>query len=92
MLQELANERENQGMKANKSTTKVMMENDTTIYVNNNQIKNVESYIYLGHRYSTRDTNKNKKIQRRITAGWIAFAKHRDIFKGNIGTCLKRQV
>ena len=25
-------------------------------------------------------------------AGWTAFAKHRDIFKGNIGTFLKRQV
>ena len=25
-------------------------------------------------------------------AGWTGFAKHRDIFKGNIGTCLKRQV
>ena len=25
-------------------------------------------------------------------AGWTAFAKHRDISKGNIGTCLKRQV
>ena len=24
-------------------------------------------------------------------AGWTAFAKHRDIFRGNIGTCLKRQ-
>ena len=25
-------------------------------------------------------------------ARWTAFAKHRDIFKGNIGTCLKKQV
>ena len=36
--------------------------------------------------------SKTKKIQRRITAGWTAFAKNRDIFKGNIATCLKRQV
>ena len=41
---------------------------------------------------STRDKNQYKEIQRRITAEWTAFAKHRDIFKGNIGTCLKRQV
>ena len=41
---------------------------------------------------STRDKNKDKEIQRRITARWTAFAKHCDIFKGNIGTCLKRQV
>ncbi|KAK2186535.1 hypothetical protein NP493_197g03030 [Ridgeia piscesae] len=69
-----------------------MIENDTPIYVNNTQIENVESYIYPGQRYSTRDKNQDEEIQRRITAGCTAFAKHRDIFKGNIGTCLKRQV
>ncbi|MEG7521551.1 MAG: hypothetical protein M3H12_00395, partial [Chromatiales bacterium] len=52
----------------------------------------VESYVYLGQRYSIRDKNQDNEIQRRITAGWTAFAKHRDIFKGNSGTCLKRQV
>ena len=30
----------------NKSKTKVMMGNDTPIYVNNTQIENVESYVY----------------------------------------------
>ena len=65
------------------------MENGSPIYiayVNNTQIKKVESYIYLGQRNSTRDNNQDKEIQRRITAGWTAFAKHRDIFKGNTGT------
>ena len=51
MLQELADESENQDLKMNK--TKVMMETDTPIYVNNTQIENFESYIYLGQRYST---------------------------------------
>ncbi|KAK2182916.1 hypothetical protein NP493_332g01023 [Ridgeia piscesae] len=69
-----------------------MMETDTPVYVNNTQIENVESYIYLGQRYSTRDKNHDKEIQRRITAGLTAFTRHRDIFKGNIGTCLKRQI
>ena len=90
MLQELAEESKNQGLKINKSKKKVMMEDGTPIYVNNTQIENVESYIYLGQRYCTRDKNQDKAIQRRITAGWTAFAKHRDIFKGNIGTRLKR--
>jgi len=48
MLQELAGESKTQGLVMNKSKTKVMMENDTPIYVNNTQIRNVESYIYLG--------------------------------------------
>ena len=68
----------------NKSMTKVMTKNDTQLYVNNIQIENVESYIYLGHRYITKDKIKDKEIQRRITAGWTAFAMHRYIVKGNI--------
>jgi len=35
--------------------------------------------------YKTTDINQDREIQRRITAVWTAFAKHRDIFKGNIG-------
>ena len=59
MLQELADDSENQGLKMNKSKTKVMMENDTPMYVNNTQIENVEIYTYLGQRYSTRDKNQD---------------------------------
>ena len=60
-LQELADESENLGLKINKSKIKVMMENDTPIYLNNTQIENVESYIYLGQRYSTRDKQNNTR-------------------------------
>ena len=101
MLQELADETENQGLKMNKSKTKVMMGNDTPIYVNNTQIENVESDIHLGQRYSTIDNNKkqDKEILRRIRRfkeeSWLD-GQHSpstfDIFKGSIGTCLKRKV
>ena len=83
MLQELADESQYQGLEMNKSKTNVMKEKDT-------QIENVECYIYLGQRYNT--TNQDKEIQRRITAVWTTLAKYRDIFKGNILTCLMRQV
>ena len=78
MLHVLADESDNQVLKMNKSKTQVMMETDTPIYVNNIQIENVESYIYLGQRQKLRQGDSKKK--------------HRDIFKGNIGTCLKRQI
>ncbi|KAK2175674.1 hypothetical protein NP493_715g01010 [Ridgeia piscesae] len=35
---------------------------------------------------------KTRRYKKRITAGWTVFGKHRDIFKGSIGTCLNRQV
>ena len=57
MLQELANESENQGLKLHKSKTKVMKENYTPIFVNNIQIENVESYTYC-----IRDKNQDKEI------------------------------
>ena len=40
MLQELADESDKQGLKMNKSKTKMMMENVTSIYINNTQIEN----------------------------------------------------
>ena len=50
--------------------TKVMMENDTLIYVNNTQIENVKSYIYMGEGYRTRyqktKTRDSKKNYGRI--------------------------
>ena len=85
ILHDLADQRGNQGLKMNKSKTKLIMENDTPIYVSNTHIENVECYIYLGHRYNTRHKNQDNDIKRRITAEYTAFAhKHRDIFKVNI--------
>ena len=62
------------------------------IYVNNTQIENVKSYIYLGQCFSLRDKNQDKEILRRITAGWTAYVKHRNIFKSNFAICLNRKV
>ena len=50
-----------------KSKTKVMMENKTSIYFNNIQTENIESYIYLGQRYSTRE----KKTRRFKEESWL---------------------
>ena len=69
------------------SKTKVMMETDN--YIKHTHIENFESNVYLGQRYSTRYKNQAKEIQRGATAAWTAFAKHRNIFKGDTGTCLK---
>ena len=46
----------------------------------------------MGQHYSLKEKNQDKEIQRRIMAGWAAYAKHREIFKGNLAICLKRQL
>ena len=43
MLQELADQSENQGLKMNKSKTKVMVENESHKYVNNSQIEKLKA-------------------------------------------------
>ena len=92
MLQELSDESRRMGLKMNIAKTKVMVVDNTPINVNNVLIDNVQGYVYLGQHYILKKKNQDKEKQRRITAGWAAYAKHRDIFKSNIAICLKRQV
>ena len=81
MLQELSDESRQMGLKMNITKTKVMVVDNTPINVNNVLIENVPGYVYLGQHYSLKEKNQDKEIQRRIMAGWAAYAKHRDIFK-----------
>ena len=92
MLQELSDESRRMGLKMNIAKTKVMVVDNTPIHVNNVLIENIPGYVYLGHHYSLKEKNQDKEIQRRIMAGWAAYAKHRDIFKSNLAICLKRQL
>ena len=92
MLQELFDESRRMGLQMNIAKTKVMVVDNTPINVNNMLIENVQGNVYLGQHYSLKEKNQDKEIQRRIMAGWAAYAKHRDIFKSNLAICLKRQV
>ena len=76
----------------NIAKTNVMVVDNTPINVNNVLIENVQFYAYLGQHYRLKEKNQDKEIQRRIMAGWAAYAKHRDIFKSNLSICLKKQV
>ena len=92
MLQELSDESRQMVLKMNITKTKVMVVDNTPINGNNVLIENVPGYVYLGQHYSLKEKNQDKEIQRRIVAGWAAYAKHRDIVKSNLAICLKRQV
>ena len=92
ILEELSDESMRMGLKINIPKTKEMVVDNTPINVNNVLIENVLGYVYLGQHYSLKEKNQDKEIQRRIMAGWAAYAKHRDIFKSNLAICLKRQV
>ena len=65
---------------------------NTPINVNNVLIEHVVGYVYLGKNSSLKEKNQDKEIQRRITSGFAAYIRHRDLFKSNLVICLKRQV
>ena len=92
MLQELSDESRRMGLKMNIAKTKLMVVDNTPINVNNALIENFQGYVHLGQYYSIKEKNQDKEIQRRIMAGWAAYAKHWDIFKSNLAICLKREV
>ena len=47
-------------LKMNIATTKVMVEDNTSINVNNVLIENVQGCVYLGQNYSLKETNQDK--------------------------------
>ena len=91
MLQKLSDESRRMGIK-NITKTKLMVVDNTPINVNNVLIENVHGYVNLGQHYRLKKKNQDKEIQRRIMAGWAAYAKHRDKFKSNLAIWPKRQV
>ena len=92
MLQELSDECRRMGPKMNIAKINGMVEDNTPIKMNNVLIENVQGYVYLGQHYRLKEKNQDKEIQRRIMAGWAAYAEHQDIFKSNLAMCLKRHV
>ena len=100
MLEELADESENQGLKMNKSKTKVMMENNTPVRIISTapRSRTLKVTSVWDRDTASESKNQDKEIQRRITAGWTAFplleetslhlmrTSSNDIRRGNMGT------
>ena len=62
------------------------------VVINDTEIEQVDSYIYLGQRVSLVDKAIDKEISRRIQAGWKAFNENKDILTSNAPICLKRKL
>ena len=98
MLQELNQASLEVGLSMNFKKTKIMCnkhaeDTNRKITIDNNEIEEVDHYIYLGQRISMETASKEQEIKLRITLGWQAFGGASAIFKNKeIPTCLKRQV
>ena len=81
MINELQEESEKIGLKANMEKTKIIINSHAT-----------KDSITMRGEEITMKSSRSGEIQRRISAGWIAFAKYRKILKSNIPICLKRKI
>ena len=61
MIQELSDESSRMGLKMTIAKAKVMVVDNTPIYINNVLIETVEIYVYLGQRYSLKEKNQDKR-------------------------------
>ena len=94
MLNQLHDKSRLLGLKMNMKKTKVMFNShvpESTIAINGHKVEEVQDYIYLGQLITMNNTRVGE-IERRIAAGWRAFAKYKEIMKGNTPICLKRKV
>ena len=94
MLNDLNRESLKVGLKMNRSKTKIMFNrnaNKLNIKLEDEDLEQVEEYNYLGQIIKL-EKDHEIEIKRRITIGWKAFYKNRDVLKSNLPTCLKRKV
>lgn len=93
MLQELNDALHEIGLTINFDKTKIMtnMVPSEHIQIHNNRIELVHKYVYLGHEIKISRDNQTCELARRITLGWAAYGKMRDIFRANIPIHLKRK-
>ena len=94
MLNDLNRESLKVGLKMNRSKTKVMFNrnaNRLTIKIEDEDLEQVEEYNYLGQIIKL-EKDHEIEIKRRITIGWKAFYKNKDIMKSTLPICLKRKV
>ena len=99
MLVSLNDEGKKDGMKINKTKTKIFYNvharrnrQNSGIIVDGEELDVVEQYVYLGQ-LVTADNNQSKEIARRIGQGWASFGRYNIILRDTkIPVCLKRKI
>ena len=94
-LNELSIESKKKGLKINMDKTKILSNSHVApgvVKIGDNEIEQVNSYVYLGQRISLIDKDMQGEINRRIQAGWKSFNDNKALPKSNIPLSLKRKL
>ena len=81
-------------MKMNMNKTKVMFNPCCTkeqIVVGEQVIEEVKEYTYLGQSIAF-NKDLDREIKRRISLGWAAYGKHKNILESELPICLKKKI
>ncbi|KAL3271590.1 hypothetical protein HHI36_022065 [Cryptolaemus montrouzieri] len=94
MILDLNNHSKNVGLEMNISKMKIMTNknNNPVIHVEGQQLENVENYIYLGQKLTTKKDNMTDEITRRVSLSWAAFGKLKHVLTSDIPHNLKKNL
>lgn len=94
MISDLNNHSKNVGLTMNKSKTKTMSNTQINphIQLEGEVVENIDSYIYLGQKITTKKDNFSDEITRRISLSWAAFGKLKETLTSDIPISLKRRL
>lgn len=77
----------------NLNKTKIMSPNHIQLSLSNENIENVDHYVYLGHLIKLGKENQKSEITRRVKLTWAAFGKLKHVLQNpDIPIHLKRKV
>ena len=99
MIVSLNEEGKKDGMKINKSKTKISYNihvrrasQNSGIIIDGEELDSIEQYVYL-EQLITADNNESKEIARQIGQGWASFGKYNNILRDTkIPISLKRKI
>lgn len=81
------------GLQMNLNKTKIMTNSiKYPLYLDQNLLEYVESYVYLGKQVSFDNQNNELEVERRISGAWRKFWSLKEILKGTMPINLKKKV
>jgi len=95
MLNNLKSEAEKVGLQMNMSKTKFMTNEHTDgnkLTIANEEIEQVNTYVYLGQSINITKQNQEAEIERRVRLSWAAYGKLKSIINSNIPLNLKTKL
>ncbi|KAJ8705403.1 hypothetical protein PYW07_011230 [Mythimna separata] len=93
MLNDLHTASQQVGLEINRSKTNVMTNySKSPVYLNNEALEYVDTYIYLGKQLSFQNKRNEQEIERRVSNAWKRFWSLKEIMKSDMPMKIKQKI